>query len=85
MDVKYAEHLRVKEKKTGNVRKIKMTAALKQEIKKYTRGMADSDYLFLSRKGNRPIGRETAWRIINEAAKACVVHCELRICSEKIR
>lgn len=73
MDVKYTEHLRVKEKKTGNVRKIKMTAALKQEIEKYTRGMADSDYLFPSRKGNRPIGRETAWRIINEAAKACGV------------
>jgi len=32
-----------------------MTAALKQEIEKYTRGMADSDYLFPSRKGNRPI------------------------------
>jgi site-specific recombinase XerD len=62
--------LRIKEKKTGNIRKIKMAAALKQEIEKYTRGMADSDYLFPSRKGNRLISRETAWRIINEAAKA---------------
>jgi integrase len=67
MDVKYTEHLPVKEKKTSNVRKIKMTAALKQEIDKYTR-MADSDYLFPSRKGIRPISRETGWRIINEAA-----------------
>jgi len=50
-----------------------MTAALKQEIEKYTRGKADSDYLFSSRKENKPIGRETAWRIINEAARACGV------------
>ena len=35
--------------------------------------MADSNYLFPSWKGNRPIIRETAWRIINEAAKACGV------------
>jgi integrase len=73
MDVKYTKHLRVKEKKAGNVRKIKMIAALKQEIEKYTRGMAHSDYLFPSRKGNRPISRETAWRIINEVAKECGV------------
>lgn len=63
MDVKYTEHLRVKEKKMKNVRKVKMTAALKQEIEQCTRGKADSDYLFPSRKGNKPIGRETAWRI----------------------
>lgn len=32
--------------------------------------MTDSDYLFQSRKGNRPISWETVWTIINEAAKA---------------
>jgi integrase len=71
MDVRYTEHLRIREKKTGNTRKIKMSAALKQEIEKYTRQMADSDLLFPSRKGTGPIGRETAWRVINEAAHAC--------------
>lgn len=58
------EYLCVKEKKTDHIRKIKMTTALKQEIEKYIRRMSDSDYLFPSRKGNRPISRETAWRII---------------------
>jgi len=50
-----------------------MTAALKRKIGKYTGETADSAYLFALRKGDRPIGRETAWRIINEAAKACGV------------
>ena len=71
MDVRNTDHLRVKEKKTGNIRKIRMTGALKQEIEKYTRQMADSDLLFPSRKGKGPIGRETAWRVINGAARAC--------------
>ncbi|OCA89313.1 site-specific integrase [Pseudobacillus wudalianchiensis] len=73
MDVRNTEHLRIREKKTGNYRKIKMSAALKQEIEKYTRRMADSDPLFPSRKGNVPIGRETAWRLINEASRVCGV------------
>ncbi|OAH59872.1 integrase [Domibacillus aminovorans] len=71
MDVRNTEHLRIKERKTGKIRKIRMTGALKQEIEKYTRQMADLDFLFPSRKGKGPIGRETAWRIINGAARAC--------------
>jgi integrase len=73
MDVRYTEHLRIREKKTGNVRKIKMTAALKQEIEKYTRHMADSEWLFPSWKGKGHLSRETAWRVINGAARACGV------------
>ncbi len=73
MDVRNTDHLQVKEKRTEKIRKIRMTGALKQEIEKYTRQMADSDFLFPSRKGKgtSPIGRETAWRIVNSAARAC--------------
>ncbi|MCI2257104.1 site-specific integrase [Domibacillus sp. PGB-M46] len=71
MDVRNTDYLRIKEKKTSKVRKIRMTGALKQEIEKYTRQMADSDLLFPSRKGKGPIGRETAWRVVNSAARAC--------------
>jgi site-specific recombinase XerD len=71
MDVRYTEHLRIREKKTGNVRKIKMTAALKQEIEKYTRQMADYEPLFPSRKGKGYLSREMAWRVINGSARAC--------------
>ncbi|WP_017754952.1 site-specific integrase [Calidifontibacillus oryziterrae] len=70
MDVKYTDILRIREKKTRNFRKVKMTVALKNEIEKYTRSLADSDYLFVSRKGEGPLTRVSAWRVINEAAAA---------------
>lgn len=71
IDVRNTDYLRVKEKKTNQTRKFRMTSVLKQEIEKYTRQMADSDLLFPSRKGTGPIGRETAWRIINNTAQMC--------------
>ncbi|WNS77786.1 site-specific integrase [Domibacillus sp. DTU_2020_1001157_1_SI_ALB_TIR_016] len=71
IDVQNTDYLQVKEKKTNQTRKVRMTSVLKQEIEKYTRQMADSDLLFPSRKGTGPIGRETAWRIINNAAQVC--------------
>jgi integrase len=73
MDVKYTDHLKVREKKTGKVRKVKMTPALKNEIEKYTKSMADSDYLFPSRQGSGPISRMQAWQILNDAARACQI------------
>jgi len=73
MDVKYTTHLKIKEKKTKNIRKTIITHVLKNEIEKYTYRMADSDYLFPSQKGNKPISRVQAWQIINTASKACGV------------
>lgn len=73
MDVKYTDHLKVREQKTGKIRKVKMTPALKSEIEKYTKNMADSDYLFPSRQGDGSITRMQAWQILNDAAKACHV------------
>jgi len=73
LDVKYTKHLKIKERKTKNIRKIIITHVLKNEIDKYTYRMADSDYLFPSQKGNKPISRIHAWQIINTAAKACGV------------
>jgi len=70
--MKYTEHLRVKEKKTGNVRKIKMAAALKQEIEKYTRGMADSDYLFPYKKGTVQLGEKRLLGLLTRQPKPVV-------------
>lgn len=69
IEVASATHLKVKEQKTKNIRKVKMTASLKIEIQKYIRKKAASEYLFLSRKGNQPISRVQAWSILNQAAK----------------
>ncbi len=72
MDVRDSDYLRIREKKTRNIRKVKMTAALRNEVEKYIKGLAESDYLFPSRKGG-PLNRTSAWRIINRAAEACGV------------
>jgi integrase len=73
LDVIYTKHLKIREKKTGNARKIIITNALRKEIEKYTKNLADSDYLFPSRKRGKPIHRVQAWQIIHDAAKACNV------------
>jgi integrase len=73
IDVKYAKHLIIKEKKTKNIRKTIITENLRMEIERYTRKMADSEYLFPSQKGNKPISRIQAWQIIHTAAKECGV------------
>ena len=40
-------------------------------LDKYTNGMKADDYLFPSRKGDRPITRVQAYRILNKAAEYC--------------
>ncbi len=70
-DVRFKHYIIIREKKTGNLRKVRITRVLRKEIERYTLHMRDSDYLFPSRKGNRPISRVQAWQIIHDAAKAC--------------
>lgn len=72
LDVQDTSYLRIREKKTRNIRKIKMTPNLRSEIDKYIRGKAASDALFPSKKGGS-IDRTQAWRIIHEAAEVCGV------------
>lgn len=71
IDVKYAKYLKIREKKTGNFRKTIISETLKNEIEKYTEKMADNDYLFPSKKGDKPISRMQAWQIIHDAALVC--------------
>ena len=68
-DVKDVTHIRIKEKKTGKPKRFKINSNLKKEIDKYIDGMNDDDYLFKSRKGNKPITRVQAYRILNDVAE----------------
>ena len=57
------------ESKTGKRKRIKINKAIKQAIKTCVPPYAkDSDYLFPSRNGDKPISRVQAWRILNRAA-----------------
>jgi integrase len=69
MDVKYTNQLRIREQKTGKIRKVQMPSTLQSEIEKYSSRLADSDHLFPSRKGNKPISRIQAWKLMNDAAR----------------
>lgn len=70
-DVKYTKHLIVREKKTSKFRKTIITEMMKKEIDNYTINMTDSDYLFPSKKGGKPISRMQAWQIIHDGARTC--------------
>ena len=61
-------HIVIKEKKTGKSKRFKINGSLRQELDKYTVSMQDEDYLFPSRKGDKPITRVQAYRILNAVA-----------------
>ena len=68
-DVKGGQHIIIKEKKTGKTKRAYVSKQLKKDIDKYTANMGENEYLFPSQKGNKPIGRVQAYRILNNAAK----------------
>ena len=63
-------HITIREKKTGKIKKFKINDALSREFMDYTKNMKMNDYLFYSRKGiNKPITRVQAYRILNTVAR----------------
>jgi integrase len=73
-DVRGKEKLYIKERKTGNRRFVPIAEYFKREIERYTKYMKDDEYLFPSReKKHGHINRNTAYRIISEAAKKCEI------------
>jgi len=62
------EYIEMVEQKTGKSKRIKINSAMKFAIKSLIpEDSAPSDWLFPSRKGNKPISRVQAWRILNDA------------------
>lgn len=69
-DVQGQERISIREQKTGKSKDFPLSETCKKAINEYlkTTGLTDS-YLFTSRKGNKPITRVQAYRILNEAAQ----------------
>ncbi|MDY0854066.1 site-specific integrase [Bacillus thuringiensis] len=62
-------HISMREMKTGKQKRIKITAALKRELRWFNENREDDEYLLKSRQGkNRPIGRSMAYKILSGAA-----------------
>ena len=69
-DVKDKDRIILREKKTGKVKDFPLSETCKNAIKEYLETTKFSDgWLFRSKKGDRPISRIQAYRIINNAAR----------------
>ncbi len=62
-------HIIIREEKTGKEKRHLINENLRSEVERYTLDMNLDDYLFPSRKGNKPIGRVQAYRILAEVAE----------------
>jgi Site-specific recombinase XerD len=70
-DVKEIDRITIREKKTGKPKDFPLADTCKKAIQEYLADIEkDSGWLFKSRKGEYPITRIQAYRIINKAARA---------------
>ena len=67
-DVRGVNQYVLKEKKTGKSKRI-LLHAVQNDIQEYVKFKNDNEYLFASKKGNGPITRVQAYRILNSAAR----------------
>ena len=77
VNVRGVSRVKIKEAKTGKVNGYIVNNQLAPIITEYTEGMADDEYLFASRKGNKPITRIQAYRILNKASEWSGLNLEL--------
>lgn len=63
-------HIEITEKKTGKKKRIKINVAIRDAVRDLVPKDAEpSDWLFPSRKGDKPISRSQAWRVLSKAAE----------------
>lgn len=67
-DIRGRNHLNFVESKTGKTKRFLINNQLQAVIQAYCEGMKDDAWLFPSRKGNQPIGRVQAYKILNKTA-----------------
>lgn len=70
-DILEGTHIVIVEQKTEKTKRFLVNPKLRREVKAYARKMQlkTNDYLFPSRKGNGPITRVQAYRVLNKAAE----------------
>jgi len=66
--VRGKEHVTVKEQKTNKLREVVLLPIM-NEIEEYTKGRYDEEWLFPSRKGNKPITKVQAYRVLRKASE----------------
>jgi integrase len=69
-DIKNKKRITIKEGKTDKPRTIQLTN-IYEELNNYIKTLDNTEWLFPSRKGDKPISRIQAYRQLNEGAKMC--------------
>ncbi|NLB49178.1 MAG: site-specific integrase [Erysipelotrichia bacterium] len=71
-NMKIKDRISLREKKTGKILDFPIGASSAKAIKEYldTRDYNTDEYLFVSRKGHKPISNVQAWRILSGAAES---------------
>ena len=68
-DVRNKHHIEIKEQKTGKYKKFLITDSYKIPLQEYILDKKDHEWLFPSQRGDRPITRIQAYRIISKACE----------------
>ncbi|MGE7589890.1 tyrosine-type recombinase/integrase [Peribacillus sp. NPDC101480] len=70
-DILEGTHIVIVEQKTDKIKRFLVNPQLRKEVRKYVRksNLKNDQYLFPSRKGNGPITRVQAYRVLNKAAE----------------
>jgi integrase len=66
--VRGKEHVTIKEQKTKKLRTVELMPIV-EDIEEYTKGRNDEEWLFPSRKGNKPITKVQAYRVLRKASE----------------
>lgn len=76
-DVKNKTHITIKENKTDKIKRFRINYDLQREIERYIENMEEEEYLFKSRKTNKPIQRVQAYKILKDAAEKIGIEEEI--------
>jgi integrase len=77
-DVRGQTELTLREKKTGKAKKFRLNQSIINAVNELVpKTASNDDWLFPSRKGNRPITRVQAYRVLNEAARRAGLDTEI--------
>ncbi|HDX9701710.1 TPA: site-specific integrase [Bacillus thuringiensis] len=68
-NVRGKTHINIKEKKTDKNKRFKINVNMQRLIEEYTKHMDDEDYLFPSKKTDKPLQRVQAYKILNTVGR----------------
>lgn len=66
-DVRDKDRIYVREQKTGKENAFMINDELRPDLNRYIKGKSDYEYLFHSKRSNKPITRQQAYNILSEA------------------